>query len=75
MNLLAFIIDQFSEDDDCHSLVVGRLAGYLAKEAGIPPTQCLKQKSLDFCTTLAVSIELHRTPLSIFGKYFSPLKE
>lgn len=48
MNLLAFIIDQFSEDDDCHSLVVGRLAGYLAKEAGIPPTQCLKQKSLDF---------------------------
>lgn len=48
MNLLAFIIDQFSEDDDCHSLVVGRLAGYLAKEAGIPPTQCLKTEIAGF---------------------------
>jgi|GEM_PF-487948 Response regulator containing a CheY-like receiver domain and an HD-GYP domain len=41
-SLLAFVIDEFSEDCVQHSLTVGRLAGYLAKEAGIAPEQCLK---------------------------------
>ncbi|WP_325828370.1 HD domain-containing protein [Enterobacter mori] len=40
--MLAFIIDGFSQHGVQHSLVVGRISGYLAKEMGIPPVQCLK---------------------------------
>lgn len=40
--MLAFIIDGFSQNGVQHSLVVGRISGYLAKEMGIPPVQCLK---------------------------------
>lgn len=41
-NMLAFIIDGFSQNGVQHSLVVGRISGYLAREMGIPPVQCLK---------------------------------
>ncbi|MDW3561179.1 HD domain-containing protein [Enterobacter cloacae] len=40
--MLAFIIDGFSQHGVQHSLVVGRISGYLAREMGIPPVQCLK---------------------------------
>lgn len=40
--MLAFIIDGFSQHGVQHSLVVGRISGYLAKEMGITPAQCLK---------------------------------
>ncbi|WP_165768987.1 HD domain-containing protein [Enterobacter cloacae] len=40
--MLAFIIDGFSQHGVQHSLVVGRISGYLAREMGIPPGQCLK---------------------------------
>ncbi|CAM7456932.1 HD domain-containing protein [Citrobacter sedlakii] len=40
--MLAFIIDGFSQHGVQHSLVVGRISGYLAKEMGITPVQCLK---------------------------------
>lgn len=41
-SLLAFVIDEFSQESVQHSLLVGRLAGYLASEVGIAPAQCLK---------------------------------
>lgn len=40
--MLAFIIDGFSHHGVQHSLVAGRISGYLAKKMGIPPEQCLK---------------------------------
>ncbi|HAT8014201.1 HD domain-containing protein [Citrobacter rodentium NBRC 105723 = DSM 16636] len=40
--MLAFIIDGFSQHGVQHSLVVGRISGYLAKEMGIAPIECLK---------------------------------
>lgn len=40
--MLAFIVDGFSQNGVQHSLVVGRISGYLAKEMGITPVQCLK---------------------------------
>lgn len=40
--MLAFIIDGFSQHGVQHSLVVGRISGYLAKKMGITPVQCLK---------------------------------
>lgn len=40
--MLAFIIDGFSQYGVQHSLVVGRISGYLAREMGIAPIQCLK---------------------------------
>ncbi|WP_436858100.1 HD domain-containing protein [Citrobacter tructae] len=40
--MLAFIIDGFSKHGVQHSLVVGRISGYLAREIGIAPVQCLK---------------------------------
>jgi response regulator RpfG family c-di-GMP phosphodiesterase len=40
--MLAFIIDGFSQHGVQHSLVIGRISGYLARERGIAPVQCLK---------------------------------
>ncbi len=40
--MLAFIIDGFSQHGVQHSLVVGRISGYLAREMGVDPIQCLK---------------------------------
>lgn len=41
-SLLAFVIDEFSQENVQHSLMVGRISGYLANEIGIAPEQCLK---------------------------------
>ncbi|MDE5204649.1 hypothetical protein PYX06_02520 [Citrobacter amalonaticus] len=41
-NMLAFIIDGFSQNGVQHSLVVGRISGFLAREMGLPAVQCLK---------------------------------
>lgn len=40
--MLAFVIDGFSQHGVQHSLVIGRISGYLAREMGIAPVQCLK---------------------------------
>ncbi|WP_327152790.1 HD domain-containing protein [Trabulsiella odontotermitis] len=40
--MLAFVVDGFSQHGLQHSLVIGRIAGYLARERGIAPVQCLK---------------------------------
>ncbi|MGV4276069.1 HD domain-containing protein [Citrobacter farmeri] len=40
--MLAFIIDGFSQNGVQHSLVVGRISGFLAREMGISSVQCLK---------------------------------
>lgn len=40
--MLAFIIDGHSQQGVQYSLAVGRIAGYLAREMDLSPTQCLK---------------------------------
>ena len=76
--MLAFIIDGFSQHGVQHSLAVGRISGYLAREMGISPVQCLKVEiggMLHNLTSLALcSAPAHTGDENVVWKVLYPIE-
>ncbi|KNC95640.1 hypothetical protein GM31_23115 [Trabulsiella odontotermitis] len=76
--MLAFIIDGFSQHGVQHSLVIGRISGYLAQEMGIAPVQCLKIEIaglLHNLTSLALcSAPAHTGDENVVWEVLSPIE-